>query len=140
MIQCDLCEKKLVTPKQMENHKEKVHGNAQNVEGPAEIEQKAVESQSHPTPTTPPAHQESPDLQSQPHEENAPDLLAIQPDPEPVASEKIILRFSRPVQVIINGIKYPEVDGKVIEAPNIAVATEIVRIVRESQYGDVLER
>lgn len=99
MAQCQVCQKKLVTPSQMERHML--------------------------------THSE-------------PQVQSDQPvTPEPVATvaeEKVVLRFKVPVQVTINGVKYPETEGRVIEAPNLTIATEIVRLVRDSQYGDVLER
>lgn len=49
----------------------------------------------------------------------------------PVVSEKITLRFSAPIEVSINSVHY---FGTVIEAPNMAIATEIVRIAKEA-YG-----
>lgn len=104
MIVCKICDKKLVTPKQMEKHllthEAPVEGNGV---APAEVV--------------------------------AP-VEAVAPVAEPV-SEKVVLRFKVPVEVAINGVKY---EGKVIEAPNMSIATEIARIIRESAYGDVLER
>lgn len=101
MVQCQVCQKKLVTPAQMSKHM------LTHSEPAVQSDQPVV------VPVTPVAT---------------------------VAEEKIILRFKVPVQVTINGIKYPETEGRVIEAPNLTIATEIVRIIRDSQFGDVLER
>lgn len=49
----------------------------------------------------------------------------------PAMTEKITLRFSAPIEVSINSVHY---FGTVVEAPNMAVATEIVRIAKEA-YG-----
>ncbi len=102
MIQCQVCDKKLVTPSQMEKHM-LTHG--QVVELPVGNGVPPVEAGN-----------------------------VAQAEP---ISEKIVLRFKVPVEVTINSIKY---EGKVIEAPNMEIASEIVRIIRESAYGDVLER
>lgn len=59
-----------------------------------------------------------------------------------VKSEKITLRFKAPIEVAINSVPYV---GRIVEAPNMNVAAEIVRLVRDSNIsrgldGDVLER
>lgn len=100
MIKCNICDKKLVTPAQMEKHVNTFH--QEN------------------TPTVEPVVEP----------------VVVQAEPI-VVSEKITLRFRSPVEVTINSKKY---EGKIIEAPNIEVASEIVRLVRESAYGDILER
>lgn len=70
----------------------------------------------------------------------AEDVTQAEPVVPEVVSEAVTLKFRVPVQVTINGKHYPEVEGKVIEAPSIEIAAEIVRIIRESALGDVLER
>ena len=73
-------------------------------------------------------------------EEVAPEA---QVEPEPVVSEpvvipdpKITLRFSKPVEVTINGTRYA---GKEIEVKDMNIASEIVRICREAYGSDILE-
>ncbi len=57
------------------------------------------------------------------------------PQPQPIG-ENITLRFSQPVEITINGVKY---EGQVVEAPNMPIASEIVRIAREAYGRSILE-
>ena len=55
-------------------------------------------------------------------------------EPEPV-DPSVTIRFSRPVEVRINGVPY---FGTEVKAPNIQVASEIIRIAREAYGREVL--
>ena len=55
-------------------------------------------------------------------------------EPEPV-DETVTVRFAKPVEIIINGIAYR---GSEIKAPNIQLASEIVRIAREGYGREIL--
>ena len=54
-----------------------------------------------------------------------------------VAEQSITLEFSRPVEIYINSIPYL---GKKIFAPNMSIASEIVRIAREAYGRDIMMR
>lgn len=56
-------------------------------------------------------------------------------EPAPVIEDKIILKFNKAVEITINGKQYY---GTSIEAPNISIASEIVRIAREAYGRDIL--
>lgn len=49
----------------------------------------------------------------------------------PVETDEVLLKFSKPVEVYINGVPYV---GKEVKAPNMKIASEVVRIAREA-YG-----
>jgi len=53
-----------------------------------------------------------------------------------IDSQKVTLRFSKSVEITINGVQY---FGKIVEAPNMEIAAEIVRIAREAYGREVLE-
>lgn len=115
MVICDKCGKRLVTPSQMTKHLASVHEVMEVSESP--VEQSAEVS------VVPEVVAEAP---------SAP----VETQGVPVDT-RITLRFKVPVEVAINGIKY---EGRIIKVPDMSIASEIVRIVRESAYGDVLER
>lgn len=58
----------------------------------------------------------------------------IKPEAEVPVDNSIVLRFSKSVEVYINGIPYV---GKEIKVKNMNVASEIVRIAREA-YGPTI--
>ena len=58
----------------------------------------------------------------------------VVPEP-PQPSNKIVLNFSKPVEIFINGIPY---FGKSVETPNMATASEVVRIAREAYGPNIL--
>lgn len=47
----------------------------------------------------------------------------------------IILHFIKPIEITINGVKY---EGKDVEVPNYAIASEVARIAREAYGKDIL--
>lgn len=52
----------------------------------------------------------------------------------PLVSDEITIKFTKPVEVTINGIHF---DGTEIKVKNMSVASEIVRLAREA-YGPTI--
>ncbi len=108
----------MITPKILDAHMAKRHPNVVRPEIPP-MESKAEEqlaADTLPQPLTP---------------ENT-------PPPPPYVSpvpEKIKLSFRRPIEIRINSIPY---NGLTVEAPNMEIASEIVRIAREAYGSDIL--
>lgn len=55
----------------------------------------------------------------------------VQPEPVAMVTDEITIRFSKPIEVQINGVHY---DGIEVKVKDMAIAAEIVRIAREA-YG-----
>lgn len=68
--------------------------------------------------------------------ENAIPEVKVEVIPEPVqpVSDEITIKFTKPVEVTINGIHF---DGTEIKVKNMSVASEIVRLAREA-YGPTI--
>ncbi len=56
-------------------------------------------------------------------------------EPLPVVPQKIVLHFTKPIEVTINARQY---FGQDVEVPSYEVAAEIVRIAREAYGTDIL--
>ena len=53
----------------------------------------------------------------------------------PEVSNDVVLEFARPVEIYINSVPYL---GKRVTAPNMSIASEIVRIAREAYGRDIM--
>ena len=54
---------------------------------------------------------------------------------KPVKEEPIVLHFTKPVEVTINGHRF---EGKDVKVPNYAVASEVARIAKEAYGSEIL--
>lgn len=76
---------------------------------------------------------ESPEVVEPEQAEEVSPVDEAQPEPK---SDKIILHFTKPVEVYINGKPFV---GKDVEVPDYSIATEVLRIAREAYGAEIVE-